>query len=224
MRSLFAIAAATLVAAMAPAAAPRDWTTVAARAPAGGYLIGNPAAKVKLVEYVSYTCPHCGEFTKEATPVLKGQMVRSGSTSIEIRNMVRDKLDLTATTLARCIGPAGFPKFHDALFAQQEQWFERGMDHDQRNAEREALYPPEARLHALADGAGLSDIARAAGMTDAAIDQCFANRTMIDQTVKAAGALRQDVRGTPAFEINGKLVQTIGWTQLLPMLRAAGAK
>lgn len=224
MRYLLAFLGAVMLGATGSAAPQRDWTSVATPAPAGGYVIGNPAAKVKLVEYVSYTCPHCREFTEESAAVLKGQMVRSGSTSIEIRSLVRDRLDITAATLARCVGAAAFPKYHALVYARQDDWFERGSEFDERNGARMGLYPPEARMRALADGSGLSDIARAAGMTDAGLDRCFADRSMIDATVRAAGALRQDVDSTPAFEINGKLVQHIGWAQLQPMLRAAGAK
>ena len=43
----------------AHAAAGRDWSAVVNRTTAGGFIMGNPDAKVKLVEYGSMTCPHC---------------------------------------------------------------------------------------------------------------------------------------------------------------------
>lgn len=221
MRYVLAMLLAMLAAAVA--AAPRDWTIVAAPAAAGGYVIGNPKAKVKLVEYISYTCPHCRHFEEESTPALKGKMVRSGSTSVEIRNQIHDKLDLVAVTLGRCIGPAGFPKYHEAVFARQEAWMARGIEYDRSGAAKDGA-TPEARARKLADASGLSDLARGAGMTAAGLDRCFADRATIDRSVQASAALRQDVRGTPAFEINGTLVQSVGWAQLEPMLRAAGAK
>ena len=73
--------------ALTAATAPRPWTAVATPVANGSYLIGNPKARVKLVEYVSYTCPHCAHFTHESDAAL-GAMVRSGSTSIELRNQV----------------------------------------------------------------------------------------------------------------------------------------
>ncbi|HEX8580099.1 MAG TPA: thioredoxin domain-containing protein, partial [Allosphingosinicella sp.] len=39
-----------------------DWTQTVSATPAGGFLMGNPAAKVKLVEYGSMTCGHCAAF------------------------------------------------------------------------------------------------------------------------------------------------------------------
>jgi protein-disulfide isomerase len=33
--------------------------------------IGNPAAKVQVIEYLSFTCPHCAEFHASVWPELK---------------------------------------------------------------------------------------------------------------------------------------------------------
>ncbi len=114
----------------------RDWTTVVGKSANGSFVVGNPKAKVKLVEYVSYTCPHCAHFIAESAQGLRGQMVRSGSTSVELRNAVRDKLDLTAALLARCTGPQRFFATTDAMFAAQEDWFTRGSRFEATNAAR----------------------------------------------------------------------------------------
>lgn len=212
------LAALALAAAAPLAAAPRPWTQVATPVATGSYLIGNPKARVKLVEYVSYTCPHCAHFAAESGTTLKA-MVRSGSTSLEVRNQIHDKVDLAAATLARCAGRSVFPALHDAFFAQQEAWIGRAVDWDRANAQRVSAFPQLAQLRAVADGAGLTDIARGAGMTAAAVDACFATDAALRQTL-AASAATAKVRGTPAFEINGKLVEGVGWAQLEPMLRA----
>ena len=224
MRFLLPLAAgAALIAATAPAAAvPRPWTAVAAPVATGSYLIGNPRARVKLVEYVSYTCPHCGHFEHEAAPTLAA-MIRSGSTSVEIRSQVHDGIDLAAATLARCAGAAAFPKVHAAFFAQQEQWVPRADAWAQSNRERIASWPQLAQLSAVAEGAGLTAIARDAGMPAAAITACFASDAAVKRTIAASEATSK-VPGTPAFEINGRLIQKVGWAQLEPQLRAAGAK
>ena len=93
---------------LAAAAAPRDWRATVTRTPTGAHLIGNPAARVKLVEYASYTCGHCGHFAAASAPVLKDRMIRSGSTSLEFRHLIRDGADLAAAVLARCGGPKAF--------------------------------------------------------------------------------------------------------------------
>lgn len=214
-----------LVAAAVSAAPARDWSTVAAPAAgAASYTIGNPAAKVHLVEYLSYTCPHCAHFAEESAPVLRAQMIRSGSLKLEIRNMIADKADLTAVTLARCVGPRAFPRYHELVFARQQDWVQRAVKYDEVNAAGDATKSIEARMRALAEATGLNAIAREAGASPQAVAACFANRQFVDKAAGAAMAVREDVRGTPAFEINGTLVQGVGWAQLQPMLRTAGAK
>ena len=37
-----------------------------AKTPEGGFVMGNPNAKVKLIEFGSLTCPHCAEFEEQA--------------------------------------------------------------------------------------------------------------------------------------------------------------
>src|SRR5690606_35752266 len=60
-----------------------------------GHRIGNPNAKVKLVEYLSYTCPHCAEFARQGEAPIKLGYLAPGKVSIEIRHLVRDPIDLT---------------------------------------------------------------------------------------------------------------------------------
>jgi protein-disulfide isomerase len=206
-------------------AATTNWQTHVVKTANGGFVVGNPNAKVKLVEYLSYTCPHCAAFSKESAAVLRGQMVRSGSTSIELRNLVRDQLDLGAALLARCAGPAGFDKLSAAFFAAQDQWLPAGIQWEQTNGQRVALYPKMARLKASADGAGLTAIARANGMTQAQIDACFASEAGLQPIMTMMQQVPAGITGTPGFLINGKLQdQVYGWTALQPALRAAGAR
>lgn len=216
----FAALLATL-ALTAAAPAPRPWTAVARPAATGSYLIGNPNARVKLIEYVSYTCPHCAHLEEESGTALAA-MVRSGSTSIEIRNQVHDGIDLAAVALARCAGPAAFPAVHRAFFRQQEQWLARAVEWSEGNRARVAAWPQLAQLAAVADGAGLTAIAREAGAPAAAIAACFTNDAAVKQALAVSEATKVD--GTPAFRINGRLVENVGWAQLQPQLRAAGAK
>ena len=67
-----------------------DWTTIVAQTPEGGFLMGNPNAKVKLVEFGSMTCPHCAEFDETACKPLIDNYVKTGLVSCEFRNFVRD--------------------------------------------------------------------------------------------------------------------------------------
>src|SRR5919112_6429232 len=62
-----------------------DWSQVVNPTSANGFVMGNPNAKVKLVEYGSLTCPHCAEFDEKAVPALIDKYVKSGQVSWEFR-------------------------------------------------------------------------------------------------------------------------------------------
>jgi protein-disulfide isomerase len=221
---LAVLALALAVPALSPAAAPRDWSARATRLPSGAFLIGNPAAPARLVEYASYTCSHCAEFAVQSEPVLKKRWIRSGSTSLEFRHLIRDGLDLGAAVVARCTGPAGFAATTADLFAQQGRWLPQGAEWQRANAQRIAMYPPADQLRALAEGAGLFAIGRAHGLTPARLDACFANGAEVDRILALTRAAPAEVRSTPTFFLNGRLVPDVDWARLQPVLRAAGAK
>lgn len=222
MRPVPALLALILLAAVPPPQSGRDWRQSVTPTPAGAHLIGNAAARVKLVEYGSYTCPHCAEFAAESGPVLKDRLIRSGTVSLEYRHLVRDGLDLAAVILARCGGPQRFAATHELIFATQGQWLQRGYDYQQANGQRIAMYPQLAQLRALADGSGLTAIVQARGLTPAAMDACFADAAAVDRLLNAP--VPASVHSTPSFFVNGKLVDHVGWAGLFPKLQAAGAR
>jgi protein-disulfide isomerase len=221
MRVLLALLSVVLLTGAAPR---RDWNAVATKTPAGAYVIGNPAARVKLVEYASYTCSHCAAFSGASEAVLRKQMIASGSTSLELRHFIRDKLDLAAAILARCTGPRGFAATSAAIFAAQPQWLQRGIEYQQANGARIGLYPTQAQLRANADGSGLTALVKTRGLSEPAIAACFADQAEIDRIVALTSNAPSEIDSTPTFYVNGKRVPHAAWAQLEPALRAAGAK
>ncbi|MCM8729684.1 thioredoxin domain-containing protein [Hephaestia sp. GCM10023244] len=221
-RLLALIGFALLAGAAAPAPQARDWTRTVTQTASGSFVMGNPGARVKVIEYLSYTCPHCAAFTHESAPVLRGQMIKSGKVSLELRNAVREKLDLAAAALARCAGKQDFFGATDALLASQHDWYPRGAQFIETNGRRLGLYPESAQLRAYADGAGLTALMKARGLRDAAIDGCFSPAALapvLGMTSEAWGK----ISGTPTFFVNGKIVPNAHWHELQPVLTAAGA-
>ncbi|HEU4967506.1 thioredoxin domain-containing protein [Sphingomonas sp.] len=213
------IAAAALGAlALVAATAAVDWTHKVTQTPAGAFVLGNPAAKTRLVEYVSYTCPHCAHFTDEASAPLR-KYVASGGTAVEIRHAVRDAVDLTATLLARCTGPAHFFAAHDKLFATQETWFEAAGRYIEANRDALEKAKQPQQLQMVAKAAGLGPIV---GLTDAQVNACLANtaaeKPVIAMTEEAWQTRK--IPGTPYFMINGTGVDaTTSWAALEPHLK-----
>jgi hypothetical protein len=220
MRGLIALLALMLLSAAAPA---RDWTRVVALSPQGGHVVGNPGARVKIVEYASYTCSHCGQFAAESKVAL-AQRIRSGSTSIEYRHLLLNGLDLAAVILARCEGPKRFAALHEAFFESQSAWLRRGSDFARDNAAALASATPPVQMRTWADGAGLTAIARAkGGLTGPGIDRCFADRAALDRIVAAwspARAAAAGVSSTPSFFVNGRKTEVHDWSGLEPLLDA----
>lgn len=221
MRIVLALFAALLLS----AAAPRDWTATVTRTPLGAYVLGNPQARVKLVEYASYTCPHCAAFARESDAVLKGRMIRSGSTSLEVRHYIRDSLDLSAAILARCTGPRGFFGASAAIFVAQGEWLARGMEFDRANANQLELYSQADQLRAMADGSGLTALIQRRGLSEAATAACFNDDAATARITAMTAAAPAGLPGTPTFFINGRVVpRAAAWGPLEPALRAAGAR
>jgi len=220
MRLILALLGLLMLTAAAPA---RDWTTVVRQTPQGAYVVGNPAAPLKLVEYGSYTCSHCAEFAKESDAVLKGQMVKSGRVSVEYRHLVRDPFDLAAVVLARCAGPRGFFGASQAIFATQAEWLQKAIDWQQANAGTQYRTDAE-RLRAAAQGAGLIDLMQKRGLAPAAINACLADSAGIAQAMKMTQDAPADVQYTPFFFLNGTPQPNMTWAKLEPILRASRAR
>ncbi len=201
------------------AAGPVDWTKTVTRTPAGSYVVGNPAAKVRLIEFMSYTCPHCAHFAAEGTPPLMHDYVKRGTVAFEVRNAVRDPLDLAAAIAARCGAPGRFPGNHEAIFAAQASLFEGANKFDPAPTSKD----PIAGMKAMSRTSGLTALMAKRGVSPAALDACFASKAaqapVITMTNDAWSTRK--IPGTPAFFLNGKAVETNEWAGLEPLLRAA---
>ena len=204
------------------AAARTDWTRTVVATAEGGFRMGNPQAKVKLVEYASLTCPHCADFAKSAKPALAAR-VSTGRMSFEYRPYVLNGIDAAATLLARCAAPANFFRFTDSLFATQAQWVGKvsGMSEAQKNQMRGL--PEGARLVRIAEVGGLIPIAAQAGITAARAKACLADPAGLERIGQIGqAAVDLGVQGTPTFFINGRMVHAHDWAELEPVIRQAG--
>ena len=205
------------------AAAP-NWTSTVKLAPNGAFVMGNPAAKAKLVEYLSYTCSHCAEYTAEAAVPFKRDYVAKGAVSVEFRNAVRDRLDFTAALIARCGGPTKFFAISDQLMATQSVWLGKAQAFGEANGEKLNKLPINAGLKLIARGLGFDEILKARGISAADMDACLTNKAAQDKiawmTNEAWGSRK--IQGTPSFLINDTLVTAPGkWVLIEPELKTA---
>jgi protein-disulfide isomerase len=214
---------ATAAAAAKPAPA-HDWSKTVVATPEGGFRMGNPAAKVTLVEYGSLACPHCRHFEETGYKPLIQTYVRTGKVSYEFRNLLLNAADISISLLAHCAGPAKFFPMSEVVYATQPQW-EGKVEAltDAQKAEVEAMNDQQ-RIVRMADVAGFRPIAARFGLTAAQANQCLADSKglsrLLGMTEKAESS---GIDHTPTFIINGKVTDAAVWEQLEPLLRKAGA-
>ena len=202
-----------------------DWSAMVAETPEGGFVMGNPNAPVKLVEYGSMTCPHCAEFQEKGEKTLIDKYVKSGQVSFEFRNYVRDPYDLAASLIARCGGSSSFFGLTRGLFAEQKDWI--GKIQAAPADQQQALMglPPQQQFGAIAKLAGLQQWAAMRGVPSAKSAACLADEAATAKLVQMntdATTQYPQFPGTPTFIINGTMLeQTATWEKLEPKLRAA---
>lgn len=202
-----------------PAAAP-GWENRLSRTADGDYLLGNPAAKVKVVEFISYTCPHCADFNGESAPLRAGP-VHLGAVSVEIRPFLRNNIDVVASLLALCGPENRFLGNHDLLLARQKSWLKEPGDPAYKT--RWANPDFGARSKAVAQDLGLYALMQGRGYSPAQLDACLSNQALAQQLAKRTddAAERIGVIGTPSFTINGKLQEVYAWAPLRPLIEQA---
>ncbi|HEY0629915.1 MAG TPA: thioredoxin domain-containing protein [Sphingomicrobium sp.] len=211
----------------APVPAPNngDWSTIVTKTPEGGFLMGNPDAKVKLIEFGSMTCPHCAAFEEQGGKPLVDNYVKKGLVSWEFRNFVRDPFDMTASLIARCGGPSSFFGLTRNLFADQKDWMGKAQTADQSVLQGLQGKTPAEQFSTVADLTGLKQYASMRGVPRAKTDQCLASQADVDQLVQMtsdAVSTYPGFPGTPTFIINGQLVEnTATWELLEPKIKEA---
>ncbi|MEN9682917.1 MAG: hypothetical protein RLZZ427_668 [Pseudomonadota bacterium] len=191
----------------APRSAAHNWGNTIAYLPSGAFVRGNPAAKVKLVEYISYTCPHCADFNAEAAPTMSATYIATGKVQVEVRPFFRNMFDVTASLLAHC-GPADrFRGNHDALLAEQKQWLAGAANPSDDQIKRWSDPDFAKRMQAVATDLGLNRIMLARGYSAEQLGTCLADKALAQKLADLTqqGVTIHKVEGTPSFLINNVL-------------------
>jgi protein-disulfide isomerase len=180
---------------------------VAAAAPeheADDMSIGSPKAPVTVIEYASVGCPHCGVWNNTVFPTFKAKYIDTGRVRFVVREMLTGVPSVATAgfMLARCAGPAKYFQVIDAIYHRQAAMFQPGA----------------------AAGQLLAEIAKDAGLNDAAFHACIGDQKGLDAlNARVQRHVDQDhVDSTPIFFVNGQRYegeQTLD--QLATAIRAA---
>jgi protein-disulfide isomerase len=200
-----------------------DWSEMVRTTPEGGFVMGNPNAAVKLVEYGSMTCPHCAAFDQEGAKPLIDKYVKSGRVSWEFRNFVRDPYDITASLIARCGGTSSFFGLTRGLYADQSVWIEKLQKVPPEQQQALMAMEPKQQFTTIANLAGFPQWAAQRGLPSAKSAVCLSNETETTKLVQmnSDATSQYNIPGTPSFLINETLVEGATWELLEPKIKAA---
>lgn len=151
--------------------------------------LGDPEAPVTIVEYSSFTCPHCATFNQGVFRQIEEEYIDTGEVHYIKREVYFDAYGLWAALVARCDGPERYHGVVEMLYQNQREW--AGSSDGGVVAEN------------------LRRIGRRAGMDNDQLDACLADRDKATALMEVyrANAEEYGIRSTPSFVING---QTFG--------------
>jgi protein-disulfide isomerase len=145
--------------------------------------LGDPHAKVHVIEYASLSCPHCARFNQEVFPAFKAKYVDTGQVRYTMREMLTPPAEVAAAgfMLARCAGPSKYFKVVDEVFKSQSRW---------NDGEIKPIF---------------LEIAKNNGMTEAQFEACINSQQGLKELRgRVEAAVNAGVNSTPTFVINGK--------------------
>ncbi|MGB0695841.1 MAG: DsbA family protein [Rhodospirillaceae bacterium] len=148
-------------------------------------IMGNPDAKVKVVEISSLLCPHCASFHADKLPTIKEEYIDTGKIAWEVKeNSLGNPLATGASMILRCAPEDQYFNFMEVLFKNQRRW---------------ASAP--SPLEALESYAGLMGLPRDGVRACLESDVVYQGILAGEQVARQAGA-----NSTPTFLIDGRIV------------------
>ena len=149
-------------------------------------VLGVADAPVEIIEYASFTCPHCATFHAEVLPQLKADYIDTGKVRLIYREVYFDRFGLWGSMIARCGGEDRYFDIANLFYEKQREWTASG--------------DPVIII------AELRKLAKTTGMTDEALDACMSDANMAQRLVSwyQTNAERDDIRSTPSFVIDGE--------------------
>ena len=208
------------------APAGKAWAETVAVSPEGGYVLGNPDAPIKLIEFGALSCSHCADFSAQGFGKLRDDYIASGRVSYELRLFMLNAFDLPAAMLTTCGAPETAIPLAEQFWAWQPNMFTNLQAAGEAQLQAAGQLPPDKRYAAFARLSGMDAFFAERGIAAEQGAACLADTEKATQLAAATqtASEKYKVTGTPWFFINGKDVGTQTWASLEPMLQTAGAR
>jgi len=161
---------------------------------------GAEDASITVIEYASFTCPHCARFHSDVYKLLRKNYIDTGKIKFIFREVYFDKYGMWASMIARCSGPDRFFGMTDLILNSQSTWARAGDD--------------------LAIVEALRKIGRLSGMQDAALDSCLQDGDKLRALVGwyKENAQRDGIQSTPSFLIDGQPYKNMDYEEFAKIL------
>lgn len=162
--------------------------------------MGAEDAPVTVVEYASFTCPHCATFHKNVLPEIEKNYIETGKVRFIFREAYFDKYGLWASLMARCGGEERYFGIADILLKDQGAWLGEG--------------DPATVVESL------RRIGLTAGMTNESLDACFNDGDQVQALVAwyQENFARDNMNSTPSFLINGQKYNNMSYADFSEVL------
>ncbi len=206
-----------------PAPEGQSWTQMVTRTDEGGYLMGNPDAPIKLLEFASLTCAACAQFSQQSSTELKQEFIDSGRVSFEYRNYLRGPQDLIAAQIMECGPPERVIPLADQHYAKFAAFGEAMSD---PRLQQISSLPEDQQKAAFAEISGLLEFFAQRGISRDEALSCLADDAKATQMAEQMQSWNQnyEIPGTPTIYINGQMVQQNAWSAIKQRLEAMGAR
>ena len=161
--------------------------------------LGNPDADVTVIEYASFTCPHCRDFHDTVFEELKENYIDPGKINFVYREVYFDRYGLWAAMVARCGGEDRYFGIADLIYEQQQEWVQGEPTDIVANLRR---------------------IGKTAGLTDEQLDTCLSNGEKAQTLVETyqANAEADEITSTPSFVIDGTKYSNMSYDEFAAIL------
>ncbi|WP_066704654.1 DsbA family protein [Celeribacter ethanolicus] len=165
--------------------------------------LGDKDAPVEMIEYASYTCPHCATFHKTVFEPLKKEYIDTGKVRFVYREVYFDKFGLWASMVARCGGEMRYFGVQKMLYDEQSDWIAGGRD-------------------TMQIVENLRKIGKRAGLTEENLDVCLNDGDMAEKLyAKFTAEMEEyDIDATPSLVIDGEKHSNMSYADLKKILDA----
>ncbi|MFN3936563.1 MAG: DsbA family protein [Gemmobacter sp.] len=165
-------------------------------------VLGNPDARVTVIEYASFTCPHCATFHAQVFKPLKRDYIDTGKIQFIYREVFFDRYGLWAAMVARCGGTERYFGIAELLYETQRDW--------------SASSDPLATVEAL------KRVGRRAGLENDQLDACLQDGDKAQAMVAKfqAETAADGIDSTPSLVINGEKHRNMSYDSLRGIIDA----